>query len=198
MTSKKIQDMQDYEMVELVQVSSGFFGSYSPSSASLTAFGLMLKQKFPLMTGDKVLQLCTDVAANPPKNTEVKFSPSFLAQILYTSQKEYRPLNSVEREATTAEKMKYRQQFLKDLYADFELYKSGKPMVNIIVWDYVARHLVAAGYAERLPETKHERTRGEGANIRDTFSSLKDFVKQCFDNMIKNNQHISDIVNGIN
>lgn len=198
MTTAKIQDMQEYELAELIQVGAGFFGNFTPSSASLTAFGLMLRQKFPLMTGEKVIKLCTDVAANPLQGKEIKFTPSFLATILQSQQKEFRPLNYTEREASIEEKIKYRQQFLKDLYADFELHKAGKRMINIIVWDYVARQLVGAGYAERLPEIKHEQTRGEKSNIiRNTYSSQEGFVTACFDKMIKSNQHISEIIHGL-
>jgi hypothetical protein len=196
-SDKRISEMQDYELIEVVQVASGLFGSYSPSSASLTSFSYILKQKFPYITGDKIIKLCTDVAANPPK-TEIKFTPSFLATIIQSSERTLRPLTYAERETSTEERIKFRQQFLKDLYADFELHKHGKDMTNIIVWDYVARQLVNAGFAESLPQKENIQTRKKDtSNIRDVFTSHLPFVKECFSRMINNNQHISEIINGI-
>lgn len=195
-SQKKIIEMQDYEIVELVQTSSGLFGNYAPSTASMTAFGYMLQQKFPLITGEKIMQRCTDVAANPPKTKdEIKFTPSFLAGIIQSGERTFRPLTYSEREVSIEEKIKYRQQFLKDLYADFDAYKIGKPMKQIIVWDYVARQLLSAGYAERLPEINETQAREKENNIRNTFASQLPFVKQCFDKMITNGTHISQIIN---
>lgn len=194
----KIQYLTDGEITQLVQICHGLFNSGYLSDFNLTAYTNILRHKFPLLTYGRVMKSCEDVAANPPKN-EVKFTPSFLATILQSSQKEYRPLNYSEREVSTEEKIKYRQQFLKDLYADFELYKAGKGMVNINVWDYVARQLVGSGYAERLPEIKSEQTRGEKNNvIRNIYSSQEGFVTACFDKLIKSNQHISEVIHGLN
>lgn len=194
----KIQDLIDSEIIQLVQICHGLFNANYLSDFNLTAYTNLLRHKFPLLTYGRVMKSCEDVAANPPKH-EVKFTPSFLATILQSGQKEFRPLNYAEREISMEEKMKYRQQFLKDLYADFDSYKSGKEMKNIIVWDYVARQLVSAGYAERLPEIKSEQTRGEKSSvIRNTYSKQEGFVKQCFDKMIKNNQHISEVIHSLN
>lgn len=194
----EIRDLTDGEITQLVQICHALFNSGYLSDFHLTAYTNLLRHKFPLMTYGKVMRLCEEAAANPSKQ-EIKFTPSFLSIIIQGNQKEFRPLNYTEREISTAEKMKYRQQFLKDLYADFELHKAGKGMVNINVWDYVARQLVSAGYAERLPEIKHEQIRGEKSSvIRNIYSTQIDFVKECFDKMIKNNQHISEIIHGIN
>lgn len=195
----KIQDLTDGEITQLVQISHSLFNSNYLSDFNLTAYTNILRHRFPLLTYGRVMKSCEDVAANPPKD-EVRFTPSFMAKILQSQQKEFRPLNYTERETSTADKIKYRQQFLKDLSADFDAYKNGKldEMKNIIVWDYVARQLVSAGFAERLPEIKHKRLRdGSASNIRDTFTSYLPFVKDCFDKMIKNNQHVSEIINGI-
>lgn len=190
--------MTDEEIIPLIEMCSYMFGVHRIADGAVTAFAYMLKSKFPAIKGEKIIQLCTETAATQ-RDKEIKFTPAVLASILQSNQQEYRPMNYAEREMSTAEKIKYRQQFLKDLYADFDLHKAGKKTVNIIVWDYVARQLVSAGYAERLPEIKHEQTKGEKGNvIRNTYASLEGFVKDCFNQMIKNNKHISEIIHGIN
>lgn len=199
-TDVKIRDMQDTEIISLVETCSYMFGSYRIPDEALNSFAYLLRSKFPLMRGEKILQLCTDTAASPAhRDREIKFTPSVLAGIISTNETPVRYTTSMEKATSETERIKYRQQFLKDLYADFNAYKNGKldEMKNIIVWDYVARQLVSAGFAERLPEIKHQTVRGEG-NIRDTFSSYLPFVKECFDKLIKNNQHISEIIHGIN
>lgn len=198
-TDIKIRDMQDTEIISLVETCSYMFGSYRIPDEALNSFAYLLRSKFPLMRGEKILQLCTDMAASPAhRDREIKFTPSVLAGIISTNETPVRYTTSMEKAASETERIKYRQQFLKDLYADFELYKSKKEMVNIQVWDYVARQLVGAGYAEHLPEIKSEQTRGEKSSvIRNIYSTQEGFVKECFDKMIKNNQHVSEIINGI-
>lgn len=190
--------MQDYEIVELIQVSSGMFGSYNPSTASLTAFGLMLQHKFPSMTGDKIVMLCTEVAVNPPKDKEVKFTPSFLASILKCQQKQTNQPSYTERETSTEQKIKYRQEFLKDVAQIFEAHKHGQEIKYFFAWQYVAELLVRADYTERLPKIAEEKVKRDFSQVTDVFSSYKPFVLECFDRMIKNNQHISDVIHGIN
>lgn len=192
----KIRDMTDEEIISLVEMCSYMFGVHRIADGAVTAFGYMLKSKFPLMRGEKIIHLCTDAAANQGEK-EIKFTPSVLANILYVSEKPHGQITGVERTVPEEEKVKHRQQFLKDLSADFELYKHGEETKNIITWDYVARQLVSAGYAEKLPEAKTLR-RGNEVRLSDIFSGYKPFVLQCFDKMIKNNQHISQIIHSIN
>lgn len=188
--------MTDEEVITLVEMCSYMFGVHRIADGAVTAFAHILKSKFHLMKGEKVIQLCTEVAINPPQGKEMKFTPSLMATILQSGQKEIRPLGYTERETSITDKIKYRQEFLKDLSEDFELYKHGERTKSISCWDYVARQLVSVGYAERLPD-RETLKRGNEVKPMDIFSGYKPFVYQCFDKMIKNNQHISDIINGL-
>ncbi len=195
----KIKDASDEQIILLVELCYFMFNSHNINDRAVSAFVAILKNKFPLLTFGKIQQLCTDAAANPPKS-DVRFTPSFLAVILQSAEKKYIPSAFVERELTREGKLRYRQQFLKDLYADFDAYKNDKEngMKNILVWDYVARQLVNSGFAERLPEVKETTAGAIGdGNLRNIFSSHLPFVKQCFDKIMDNGKHISDYINGI-
>ena len=145
------------------------------------------------MTFGRIEQLCTDTAANPPKY-DFKFTPSFLATIIQSHERRQEPLTYTETEMSQADKMKYRKEFLDDLYADFEDFKHGVNPKRIRVWQYVAELLVRSGFAEAMPKISEERGRVMG--VSDLMNQHEPFVLDCFRLMIKNNQNVSQYIHG--
>lgn len=195
----KIRDLIDSEITQLVQICYALFNSGYLSDFQLTAFTNVLRHKYPAMTYGQVMKLCEEAAANPPQGG-IKFTPSFLTVILKSHHKEYRPLNGSEYESTVEQRLRYRQEFLKDLYEDFNDYKSGKAPARVQAYQYVAILLEREGFVERLPDIRYteltfmEKLRGK----EDGFDGYRVFVLQCYDRMIKNNQHVSELIHGIN
>lgn len=194
LTHLKINEMKNEEVVELAQICSAMFSSINLTDASATAYQYMLQNKFPAMKGDKVIALCAEAAAYPPKDG-VKFSPSFLATILRGHEKINQTMNHQEHIATQAEMYKYRQEFLKDLYSDFDDFNRGIKPTRIKVWQYVAELFVRRGIATALPE--HKEHRGVSKSLNDVLTIYESFVLECYRKLIKNNQHVSQVIYGL-
>lgn len=194
----KVRDMNDTELMDVVDVCNGMFTVHKLSSQSLTSFAEVLRKKFSEMRGEQIIKFCTDTAADPPKH-DIRFTPTFLASILKSFSRSSTPfVPYAEREPSTEQKIKYRQEFLKDVAQIFEAHKHGEQIKYFFAWQYVAELLVRADYAERLPKIAEEKVKRDFSQVTDVFSSYKPFVLECFDRMIKNNQHISDVIHGIN
>lgn len=195
----KIRDLIDSEIIQLVQICYALFNSGYLSDFQLTAFTNVLRHKFPSMTYGQVMKLCEEAAAHPPQGG-IKFTPSFLSVILTSNRKEYSPINNGERVFSQEERNKYRQEFLNDLYEDFNDYKNGKLPARIHAYQYVAILLERYGYVEKMPDIRYQelsfmdKLRGK----EDGFDGYRVFVLECYDRMIKNDTHISQIINGTN
>ena len=194
LTYLKISEMKNDEVIELAQICSAMFSSVNLTDASATAYQYMLQNKFPAMKGDKVIALCAEAAAYPPKDG-VKFSPSFMATILRGHEKINQTMNHQEHVATQEERYAFRQEFLKDLYADFDDFKNGVKPTRVKVWQYVAELFVRKGIADRMPV--HHEQRGITKSLNDLMTVNENFVLDCYRKLINNNRHVSEIINGL-
>jgi hypothetical protein len=190
----KIKDLTIPEITLLVQVCHAMFSASNLSDVQATAYTNILYHKFPLLTYGRVMKTCEDAAANPPKY-DFRFSPSFLATILRGHERVNQNQNFDERVATQSERYAYRQEFLKDLYADFDDFQQGIKMHRIKVWQYVAELLIRKGYAEQLPDVKQPK--GTLTRLDETINIHKGFVEQLFKVLIKNNNHVSQVIFGL-
>lgn len=186
--------LTNQEITELTQICHAMFSSANLSNVQATAYTNILRHKFSGMTYRQIMKQCEDAAANPPK-TDFRFTPSFMATILRGHEKINQTQSSEERVATQAERYKYRQEFLNDLYADFNAFKAGMKPKRIQVWQYVAELFVRNGIAERLPD--HKERGGEAKTFKQIMNIYEEFVLDCFRVLIKNNQHVSQIINGL-
>ena len=189
----RVDEMRDEEIVKLAQVCAAMFSSLNLTSESATAYIYILKNKFPGMKGERIVQRCAEAAAYPPKDG-IKFSPSFLATILRGHEKINQTMNHEEHIATQAERYAYRQEFMKDLYADFNDFKNGQKPSRIRVWQYVAELFVRKGFAEAMPKVSE---RNNLIKLNDLLNQYQPFVFDCFTRIINHDKHVSDYINGL-
>src|SRR3972149_4404268 len=147
--SKKIFEMSDYEIEDVIKFCFDLFGQ---PAKSLPGFVWILKQKFNFISDAEIKNGVTVYVSGNFTERHNRFTPSVLSHIINSRNKgaesEYKTY-----EATEQEKAKYKQQWIESVCLDFDDYCKKIPPSRIFVWRFLAKQLRAKGF---ITEAEYE------------------------------------------
>lgn len=186
--SKKILEMPDYEIEDVIRFCFDLFGQQP--SKSLAGFVWILKQKFNFISEEEIKNGVTNYVSGNFTERHNRFTPSVLSHIVNSrnkgQQSEYRTY-----EATEEEKAKYKQQWIEAVCADFDDYCNKIPPSRIFVWRLLSKQLMAKGL---ITKTQYEDANKKDLQAVSFNSQFKPLCLKIFNDMAMQGKHISTII----
>ena len=179
--------MPDFEITELLGVCAELLGTQL-RDYGIQAFIYLLRQKYNLVTDEKILNACTNFASSQEQGK--RFSPALLSHILINANKgqqsEYKTY-----EATEEDKAKYKQKWIEAVCLDFDYYCNKIPPSRIFVWRLLSKQLKEKGL---IWEEEYEAANKKESETFSFESEFKPLCLKVFHNLAMQGKHISNFV----